>query len=169
VGERLTSYAQRWLRDRAALEQQLVAPLLLWDAEPASGAVGTVGTEAGPLLPAAPARPGQPVVLELKKAQHGPNPFTMGVTVGRSETNDLVLSHTSVSRFHAYFRQEPRTHEWLLVDAESKNGTWLGPLRLKTTRPEPVLDKSRLRFGSVEVDFLMPGSFLAELRRRMNG
>jgi pSer/pThr/pTyr-binding forkhead associated (FHA) protein len=164
MAERLLAYAQRLISNRAALVGQLVNPLLLWDSGDALADNFLLGTEAG----GAPvtAKPGQAVVLEAKKGDK-PNPFTMGITVGRSQSNDVSFPHRSVSRFHAYFRQDPKG-QWTLVDAESKNGTWIGALKLKPNRPEQVTDRVRLKFGSIEVQWLLPPSFLQELEARMS-
>jgi hypothetical protein len=164
MAERLLAYAQRLIANRASLVEQLVCPMLLWDSGDELTENFVLGTEAG----GAPvtAKPGQAVVLEAKKGDK-PNPFTMGITVGRSPSNDLSLPHRSVSRFHAYFRQDAKG-QWTLVDAESKNGTWMGALKLKPNRPEQVTDRARLKFGSIEVLWLLPPSFVQELEARMS-
>jgi pSer/pThr/pTyr-binding forkhead associated (FHA) protein len=54
----------------------------------------------------------------------------MGITVGRVETNDVIVDDGSVSRFHAWLQLDERKKAWFLCDAESKNGTFLGPQRL---------------------------------------
>ncbi len=73
------------------------------------------------------------MLFELKKVPGRPNAFYRwsGVTVGRIDTNDIVVDDGSVSRFHAYFQKDARTGDWHVVDAESKNGTWVGPLKLQ--------------------------------------
>ncbi len=53
---------------------------------------------------------GVPRVTDLK----GPT------SIGRTEGNDLVLNHPSVSRKHARF--EPRNNHWWIVDLKSTNG-----------------------------------------------
>jgi pSer/pThr/pTyr-binding forkhead associated (FHA) protein len=92
----------------------------------------------------------------------------MGITVGRTENNDLVLDHSSISRFHAYFLRDSRAKTWKLVDAESKNGTWVGPLRLERGATAPVQDRTRLRFGYVDMTFLEPESFFRHVERLIN-
>src|SRR5687768_10390090 len=66
------------------------------------------------------ARPtaGDPLVFEIAKGTSKFNAFAMGVTVGRTTGNDIVIPDPSVSRFHAYFQQDPATSGWNLVDAE---------------------------------------------------
>ena len=53
---------------------------------------------------------GVPRVTDLK----GP------LTIGRTEGNDVILNHPSVSRKHA--RIEPRGDKWWIVDLKSTNG-----------------------------------------------
>ena len=56
------------------------------------------------------------MLFELKKVPGKANAFAMGVTVGRIDTNDVVLDDASVSRFHAYFQKDARTGETLAMD-----------------------------------------------------
>src|SRR6266511_2389962 len=42
------------------------------------------------------------------------------LSVGRTEGNDLILNHPSVSRKHARF--EPRNNRWWIIDLKSTNG-----------------------------------------------
>src|SRR5512132_4168026 len=42
----------------------------------------------------------QPVAMEIVKANK-PNLFPLGITVGRTENNDVVLKDEQISRFHA--------------------------------------------------------------------
>jgi adenylate cyclase len=42
------------------------------------------------------------------------------ISVGRTEGNDLILNHPSVSRKHARF--EPRNNHWWIIDLKSTNG-----------------------------------------------
>src|SRR5712691_1558316 len=42
------------------------------------------------------------------------------ISIGRTEGNDLILNHPSVSRKHARF--EPRSNHWWIIDLKSTNG-----------------------------------------------
>jgi hypothetical protein len=77
--------------------------------------------------------------------------FPQMITLGRTANNDLVVSDTSVSKFHAFFRALPGGKGHELCDAGSKNGTWVGGVEL-APRGEGQLVKlgDRLRFGRVE-------------------
>ena len=91
----------------------------------------------------------------------------MGVTLGRTANNDILVPHPSVSRFHAYFQQGADNITWSLVDAESKNGTFIGDNKLVPTRPSPLTDAAKMRFGEAEVRFFLPQGFVEFLRQAM--
>jgi len=76
------------------------------------------------------------------------NAFAMMVTVGRATNNDIALPYDSISKFHAYFSNVPGTG-WILVDANSMNGTFLEGRQLQGDAKEkldlarkPILDIS---------------------------
>ncbi|HYV46731.1 MAG TPA: FHA domain-containing protein [Myxococcaceae bacterium] len=158
MAQRLSEFARYFIADTSR-RQELEVPVLLW--ETPNAAVGK-----GQTLDLAQTSPGgginlggEPVVLPLRKGTSATNAFVMGVTVGRTENNDLVLYDPSVSRFHAYFMRDSRTNTWKLVDAESKNGTWAGALKLEPNGSAVLQDKTRVRFGDVEMTFLTPETF----------
>ncbi|HEY8131209.1 MAG TPA: adenylate/guanylate cyclase domain-containing protein [Thermoanaerobaculia bacterium] len=69
------------------------------------------------------------------------------MSVGRTEGNDLVLNHPSVSRKHARF--EPRNGAWWIVDLKSTNGVKLNG-NLITEAQVNVGDK--ISIGSVQLE-----------------
>jgi DNA-binding NtrC family response regulator len=74
------------------------------------------------------------------------------VTVGTAERNDLVLTDSSVSRFHCELR---RTREGVhVIDHESTNGTFIGKTRLisaiVTAGTEVLVGRSILRISDDE-------------------
>lgn len=142
----------------------LTVPVLLWEAPPVQPSDSQIlgATDSGKKQQSRPTRT-EPLVLPLRKGPSRSNAFVMGITVGRTENNDLVLADTSVSRFHAYFLEDARRKVWRLVDAESKNGTWVGAQKLQQSTQVELQDKARLRFGDVELTFLLPESFFAHL------
>ncbi|MBX7096784.1 MAG: FHA domain-containing protein [Myxococcaceae bacterium] len=108
-----------------------------------------------------------PLVFELRKVQGKANPLTMGITVGRADTNDVVIDDVSISRFHAYFQQDARTGLWTLVDAESSNHTFVGPLRLEPSKPHTLGMQEQIRFGDVPAIFMQPEAFRVYLKMMM--
>jgi len=69
------------------------------------------------------------------------------MTIGRTEGNDLILNHPSVSRKHA--RLENRDEKWWIVDLKSTNGVKVNGA-LVTEAPIHAGDK--IHIGSVQVD-----------------
>jgi hypothetical protein len=73
--------------------------------------------------------------------------FVQRVSIGRARNNDIVLRHSSVSKFHAWI--EIRDDKRLVVrDSESRNHTYLDGQQV-VGRVE-VSPGQTIRFGSVE-------------------
>lgn len=70
-----------------------------------------------------------------------------GLTIGRTEGNDLVLNHPSVSRRHA--RLELRGDTWWLIDLNSTNGIKLNGAPVMETA---IKRDDRLTIGSVNLE-----------------
>jgi len=65
--------------------------------------------------------------------------FTAGdepITFGRGEENDVVLPSTKSSRVHAELRHEA-DRGWVLLDRDSRNGTWVNGERVTAHQLEP--------------------------------
>jgi hypothetical protein len=78
------------------------------------------------------------------------------VTVGRTPNNDLVVPDVSVSRFHAYLKQDKDGVFWL-QDAKSTNGTTVNGMRVPSQGhglPATLKSGDNLRIGRVEFTFL---------------
>ncbi len=75
------------------------------------------------------------------------------VTVGRIESNQIVIDDPSVSRHHARLQRE--NNKWMLHDLGSSNGTFVGgrPIQQKELK-----DGDKVMFGSVSFRFSMPGA-----------
>jgi len=70
------------------------------------------------------------------------------VTVGTAQNNDLILSDSSVSRYH--LRVEVSPNGFLLSDLDSTNGTTAGNLRLRQGVADAAVD---LRLGETLLRF----------------
>lgn len=140
-------------------------PVLLWEAPP---------SESNPEEDWAPTDAGfktrptaaDPLVFPIEKVQGRANPFAMGVTVGRVESNDIIVDDGSVSRFHAWLQFDARQKRWWLCDAESKNGTFLGAQRLKPNEKVQLADGARLKFGDASMLFLSPEALVKLIHDR---
>ncbi|MBX7097179.1 MAG: FHA domain-containing protein [Myxococcaceae bacterium] len=163
MGQGLSQYARRFLSNRAELERSLDCPVLVWETPTSRAADPALPTLTG----TAQSRPagGDAMVLEVRKVVGAANPFVFGVTVGRVDTNDIVIDDGSVSRFHAYLQNDAKAGKWVVVDAESKNGSWVAGRKIAPQERAQVGDSMRLRFGFVEVTFLEPKTFLARLAK----
>lgn len=167
MGDPLSSYLMRLVREPEALRRSLDGPVLLYAPPlPKAARLEDTGrfqlktvTGSGPVDQADEA-----LVFRLRKVKD--NAFQRGITVGRTANNDVVLDHGSISRFHAWFTHEPRDGV-RLVDADSKNGTWVDGERLVPKRPFDLGPREKVRFGKVEVLFLEPGAFWDELQSRL--
>lgn len=111
-------------------------------------------------------RAGEPLIFMVEKGSATNNPFAMGVTVGRVESNDVVVDDGSVSRFHAWLQRDERSKDWSLTDAESKNGTWVDGVQLAAKQRVVLRDGAKLKFGDVVMDFFLPAALkhFVELR-----
>lgn len=76
--------------------------------------------------------------------------FRDRITIGRTVNNDVVIADPSVSRLHAYVRQ---ADGWVVADAGSKNGSWLGHTALEPRREVALAPGAALRLGDVRFTF----------------
>lgn len=76
--------------------------------------------------------------------------FPDRITIGRTTNNDVVIADHSVSRLHAYVRQ---VGGWIVADAGSKNGSWLGNEVLEPRREVALVQGAALRLGDVRLTF----------------
>ncbi|WP_426755098.1 FHA domain-containing protein [Myxococcus sp. Y35] len=122
-------------------------PVLLWEPTPSASRAWEAGALTGRPTPRATA----PIVLEVRPRLH---PTASEVTLGSGAECDLVLTEPSVSRLHARFRREPHTGLWSVTDLESERGTYQDGVLILPGRPAPLLCRSRLKLGNVELLFL---------------
>jgi len=100
------------------------------------------------------------LVVPVKKK---PGSFWDQITVGRANTNDIVLADPAVSNVHAHF--EPGFEERIaLQDLGSSNGTFLNREPLQPHVPQPVRAGDCVRFGQ-SVFYFVTNAMLAELSR----
>jgi hypothetical protein len=126
-----------------------------------TGAIHTARSD-GP--PTAPARLDVPILLAVCKTQ---DTFPRMITVGRTNNNDLVVNHVTVSRFHAWFREVGDTRTYELLDAGSRNGTWAQDRRVAArAAASPVAVGDTVRFGTVEFQLVDAGAAWDLLTRR---
>ncbi len=91
--------------------------------------------------------------VTLRKRRGASNVFSERITVGRARTNDVVLRHHSVSKFHAYFEQD-EDDRFYLSDAKSTNPTILNGAPV--TSSVEVHPGAEICFGSIAALFCTP-------------
>ncbi|HSI03602.1 MAG: FHA domain-containing protein [Myxococcota bacterium] len=99
----------------------------------------------------------------------GRSPFPNFISIGRAKSNDVIIEDESVSKFHAFFRRSDKG-EFVLQDGGSKNGTSVdGEEVPDKNKGGPVIVESgmRLRFGNVEMTFLLATEFVDLVKRSM--
>jgi FHA domain len=134
-------------------DKRLRTPYLLWEAPPET-ATDTGHWERTDGGASNRPRTGEATLLAVEKLQHPNNPFAMGITVGRIDSNDIVIDDESISRFHAFFQFDERKKLWILVDAESRNGSLINGRKLTLNEKGIVSDEAHLQFGSAKLRFL---------------
>ena len=87
-------------------------------------------------------------VLPLRKRSNDTT-FADRISVGRATNKDVVLRHSSVSKFHAWFEVDDQG-ETLVADADSTNPTQLNGRKLGVRELTRVQSGDQVRFGSIE-------------------
>jgi hypothetical protein len=92
-------------------------------------------------------------VHPIKKRPGNPYPDT--VTMGRADSNDIVVAYDNLSKLHAYFTRSP-AGGLLVADAGSTNGTWLAGERLAPNESVKVAERDQLALGEHTFEIFMP-------------
>jgi len=156
-----SAYSRELLLDPKKTPKPVEYPVLLWE-------VGSRVTEDSEMTITASGesdarpQPGDPLVLLVRPDG---TLSTAGITVGRSQSNDVVLENASVSRFHALIHRNERTKEWTIADAGSRNGTWVDGTKVDREHMTVLKDGSHLKLGEVELRFLLPETFAQEVAK----
>lgn len=133
----------------------------------------TARSQPPPPLVLPPAVPPAPLADRLAcVAKDADTPYSGLITVGRARTNDVVLRFDTVSKFHGYFRLDPRSGRYRVTDAGSTNGTLVNRLPLEDGESVELRDGDVVDFGGVlPLTYFTPEGFhrcLPVLRRRFD-
>jgi hypothetical protein len=164
----LISLSRRLNADREGFATKYAHPWLVWSPPVPAGEEQILTTDVTGLR-----NPdfssGPPVALPVIKAEKNPlpNAFPFGITIGHAENNDIVIRHQQVSRFHAYLQRAGEA--WVLVDADSKNGTWIDGRRLQPSKPTPLPSRARLLLGEVQLEYFEPFRLIEWLDAQARG
>jgi hypothetical protein len=134
-----------------------------FDDQPVSGVhTLTLDREIEQTLPAGRESPAVESELELFPLTKKPGAsFPDRITIGRTGNNDIVIPDGSVSRLHAYVRRDGS--RWLVADAGSKNGSWLGGAVLAARKETSLASRAELRIGDVDLIFYVAADLFAAL------
>lgn len=151
------------------------APPVAWHARSGTTGIGTIVAPISEGFIRAAARGGSvfPAATILQVLSSGPfwvtplakrQAFSIErLTIGRSNANDVVLRHASVSKTHAYIEYDE--HDvFYLADEGSTNGTQIGGRTLEPGDLEIVAPGEVIRFGEVECVLVDAGAFWDLLR-----
>jgi hypothetical protein len=163
VALRFSLLASQFLHDPETVLKSISWPVLVWESPPPrrDPHLGFVDFTVPNTRLRRPV-PVEPLVLELRKRAPGAEE----ITLGRSPDCDIVVEDATVSRLHAFFRQEPHTGMWHVVDAESHNGTFQAGVLIVPGRPAPLFERASLRLGGVEMTFLHASAFAQYVQAR---
>jgi pSer/pThr/pTyr-binding forkhead associated (FHA) protein len=150
--------------DGDTLAASLDCPVLLWEGglcipDGASELVLTAdgGTTFNP-------SPVNPIVLQVRP--ESTRSEVAGISVGRSDSNDVVVQNPSVSRLHALIHRDARSTEWHITDAGSRNGTRVNEVPVARELPAVLTDGCTVTLGDIRLRFLLPDAFLRLLQTR---
>jgi hypothetical protein len=87
--------------------------------------------------------------------------FPDRITIGRASNNDIAIADISVSRLHAYVRRVDT--DWVVADAGSKNGSWLRGERLTPRKEQPLVSRTPIRVGEIDLTFYLAADLYAVL------
>jgi FHA domain len=115
------------------------------------------GSDPSPLPQQVAARleSGSHFAVPLRKRQGADAAFMDRISVGRARNKDIVLRHSSVSKFHAWFESDG-SGECFVSDAGSKNATQLNGSPLLPRSRTKIEPGDVLRFGSIEAFLCSP-------------
>lgn len=103
-------------------------------------------------------RPAQLIIRRVDAAENYIALVQDVTTLGRSESCDVVLPYSTVSRLHA--RIELRHDRYFLIDAGSANGTYLNGERLESERQLSTADTIWIGSDEVALSFSDPDETL---------
>jgi pSer/pThr/pTyr-binding forkhead associated (FHA) protein len=128
-------------------------------------AYARTSTSKGPTLPAVKVMDTviDSLTVPLEKSER--NTFENSITVGRDQSNDVVLPHRSVSKFHAVIRKDPATGSLSIWDLGSLNGTTANGRYLPEGEACALESGMTIVFGqSVQGTFFSPEEFFDYVR-----
>jgi pSer/pThr/pTyr-binding forkhead associated (FHA) protein len=128
------------------------------DTDPTGRTIGPATAEAVAALTAAPGGHGKLVVLSSNFAGKEFELSRPQMIIGRTDENDIVINHRSISRNHAKLVREPETGRYTVSDLQSSNGVRVNGQdygKVELRRGDVIdLGHVRLRFIEAGEDFV---------------
>lgn len=82
-----------------------------------------------------------------------------GISVGRANSNKIVLQDNSISKMHASFKLNIK-NEWVVVDVESENQTRHNGKIIESNKPVVLKNEDGITFADVyHCTFFLPAGF----------
>ncbi|MEW5742321.1 MAG: FHA domain-containing protein [Myxococcota bacterium] len=158
------------LKDPVAFAASVTSPALVWEGPPVHEADELFSSRpTGGGVTHGSVKSGETRVYFVKKDSVLANPFSMGVTIGRMNNNDIVVDDESVSRFHAFLQQDAKSGQWGLTDAGGDNGVFIDGRRLDVRAAQPLTDGTLVTFGRATLTFFTRDGLVRFVERRAAG
>ena len=121
-----------------------------------------------PLLHPAEARPQLDDIQIIEIRKYTSSPPANQINVGREANNDIVFSHGSISKVHAYVVETEPGELYEIIDANSTNGTRVNNQELLPFQNQTLINLDQIVFGkAVRAVYLTPRG-LYELVQDLN-
>jgi hypothetical protein len=101
--------------------------------------------------------------VPVRKREDSDALFMGRISIGRARNKDIVLRHSSVSKFHAWFEVDP-SEDLYLCDAGSTNLTHVNGQPVEPRARTAVGPGDTVRFGAIETILCSPRTFWEALR-----
>lgn len=101
-------------------------------------------------------------VISIEKSSS--NSFASKILVGRTETNDIVVPHITISKHHAFFQADEEANRYSVTDTGSTNGTKLNGQPITAKEARYVTDGDQIAFGDACFTYYTPGGFYDLMR-----
>lgn len=160
----LSELIKRWRENPAGMARVLQAPALVLEATGPARDADELWSRTRAQAVGRHVTGDDPRLYFVEKRPGAPNAFPMGVTVGRIETNDIAIEDPSLSRFHAWLAFDAKRQQWVLHDADSKNGTMVEGVELPAGGSQALESGQVIRLGSVVLRFLLSAALAERLR-----
>jgi hypothetical protein len=81
------------------------------------------------------------------------------IGIGRDQNVDICVRNNKMSRYHAFFSMTPE-NDWMITDANSKNGSRVGGTRLAAGASCVLPETTSISLGGVQFSFYLPANFI---------